>query len=214
MHNEIWSDTMNFYQKLNYLVRKYVNLMVIPSFHDDQISLHFVDKRNNYYTLSELSSGEQAFLAIIFTLRGYGLMDGLLIIDEPEQHLHPQMQSKMLEMIEDIADKYRLQVIMATHSPLMISETTINAVHRCSIQDSGTMVWSSTRSQFADDEYRLIQMLQYGYTAKVFFVDTIIMVEGETDEYFFDFYLRHLRQQPGWHHKIKNFAVINVNGKG
>jgi predicted ATP-dependent endonuclease of OLD family len=205
---------MNFYQKLNYLVRKYVNLMVIPSFHDDEISLHFVDKWNNYYTLAELSSGEQAFLAIIFTLRGYGLMDGLLIIDEPEQHLHPQMQEKMLEMIQDIAEKYRLQVIMSTHSPLMIDASTINAVHRCTTQESGTMVWSSTRSQFADDEYRLIQMLQYDYTAKVFFVDTIIMVEGETDEYFFDYYLRWLRTQPGWSHKIRNFAVINVNGKG
>jgi len=56
-------------------------------------------------------------------------------------------------------------------------------------------------------------MLKFGYTAKIFFVNSIIMVEGETDEYFFDHYLRYLKTQDHRHEKIKDFAVINVNGK-
>lgn len=57
-------------------------------------------------------------------------------------------------------------------------------------------------------------MLKYGYTAKIFFVNTIIMVEGETDEYFFDYYLRYLSEQESWATRIRDYEVINVNGKG
>ena len=39
------------------------------------------------------------------------------------------------------------------------------------------------------------------------------MVEGETDEYFFEFYLRHLHTLPERKDKIADYEVININGK-
>ncbi len=41
-------------------------------------------------------------------------------------------------------------------------------------------------------------MLKFGNVAKIFFVDTIIMVEGETDAYFFDYYLQYIRELKPW----------------
>lgn len=36
-------------------------------------------------------------------------------------------------------------------------------------------------------------MLKFDHIAKIFFVDTIILVEGETDMYFFSHYLAYLK---------------------
>jgi len=69
-------------------------------------------------------------LYLIFTLFGYGLENGVLVMDEPELHLHPQKQKRMMDLLKDISSQYGIQLIMATHSPLMINELTINNVHR------------------------------------------------------------------------------------
>jgi hypothetical protein len=38
-------------------------------------------------------------------------------------------------------------------------------------------------------EATLVHLLKFENLSKIFFVDNIIMVEGETDAYFFEFYL-------------------------
>jgi putative ATP-dependent endonuclease of the OLD family len=54
----------------------------------------------------------------------------LLVIDEPELHLHPQLQRQFLALIETIALQYGMQCIMTTHSSLMINDKNINHVYR------------------------------------------------------------------------------------
>jgi hypothetical protein len=39
------------------------------------------------------------------------------------------------------------------------------------------------------------------------------MVEGETDAYFFEFYLRYLHSLPEWKPLVKDYEIININGK-
>ncbi len=39
------------------------------------------------------------------------------------------------------------------------------------------------------------------------------MVEGETDAYFFEFYLRYLHTLPEWKSYITDYEIININGK-
>jgi len=121
-----------------------------------------------------------------------------MIIDEPELHLHPQMQKKFIDMIDAMSDKWKMQFIVATHSPVMINEKNISHVYKCSKKNSGTVIHNPPSKLFGSDEANLIHMLKFGNVAKIFFVDTIIMVEGETDAYFFDYYLQHLKANAQW----------------
>jgi predicted ATP-dependent endonuclease of OLD family len=52
------------------------------------------------------------------------------VIDEPELHLHPQLQKQFLKLIEEMARQYGIQVIMTTHSSLMINDKNIKHVYR------------------------------------------------------------------------------------
>jgi predicted ATP-dependent endonuclease of OLD family len=56
-------------------------------------------------------------------------------------------------------------------------------------------------------------MLKFTHTSKIFFVDTILLVEWETDEYFFNYFLNYLSTDPTWKERIKSYEIININWK-
>lgn len=63
--------------------------------------------------LDMASSGELEWVTIAGTLV-VGSFDGLLLVDEPELHLHPQWQARLLPTLQKLAPE--AQLIVATHS--------------------------------------------------------------------------------------------------
>lgn len=52
----------------------------------------------------------------------------LLLIEEPEAHLHPQLQIRLLKHLEEVAKARGMQVIVTTHSTVISSAVSINNV--------------------------------------------------------------------------------------
>lgn len=89
------------------------------------------DKKNNLKDegLSELkkfctnmSSGETIFLFSISNLLAQIKPNSLLLFDEPEQHLHPQAITRLINAVFEILEIYESYAIIATHSALVIRE--------------------------------------------------------------------------------------------
>gem|GEM_PF-749147 len=91
-----------FYTSLEFIIKKYFNKTLTVEYRNDLLEFYLVDIFGNYIPFSGLSDGEQSFLSIIFTMYGYDLKHGMIIIDEPEIHFHPQMQRSFARMIEKI----------------------------------------------------------------------------------------------------------------
>lgn len=142
---------------------------------------------------------------------GHDLYHGLCIIDEPELHLHPQLQKKLIDALTDIQKKLGIQIVVATHSPLFIDEKNIYNVIRLSIEKSGVSIKSPSRN-ISKYEANMIHMLKYEHMTKIFFVPKLIMVEGETDAYFFEFYIDYLQKQG----KLfpSEYEILVIGGKG
>ncbi|MBF1525846.1 MAG: AAA family ATPase [Prevotella pallens] len=69
----------------------------------------------------KLSSGEQNEIIMLYRLI-YEVPDqGLLLIDEPENSLHVAWQKTIVDDMKEIASVKRLQIIIATHSPSIVS---------------------------------------------------------------------------------------------
>ena len=64
-----------------------------------------------------LSNGENSFVYMSELLQG----EGLYLLDEPENSLSPEMQMKLSDLLFYMARYNNCQIIMATHSPFLLS---------------------------------------------------------------------------------------------
>jgi predicted ATPase len=69
----------------------------------------------------DLSSGEKVLISLVFYLynsQEKNVFPKLLLLDEPDAHLHPSMSQQFLNVIKNVlVDKFSVQIIMTTHSP-------------------------------------------------------------------------------------------------
>lgn len=77
------------------------------------------DGRN--FQLKECAEGIKS-LATVQILENYGLLDSntLLIIDEPEVHLHPQWIVECANTLVDLVKEKRVRVLVTSHSPYLV----------------------------------------------------------------------------------------------
>ncbi|MEQ1866070.1 MAG: AAA family ATPase [Micropepsaceae bacterium] len=74
---------------------------------------------------ADLSSGEQVLLQLtlwLFSSSKEGVFPKLLLLDEPDSHLHPSMTVQFLDVVSEVlVRKHGVRVIMTTHSPSTVA---------------------------------------------------------------------------------------------
>jgi len=68
------------------------------------------------------SSGETMYLYSISAIMAKIRSDSLIIMDEPEQHLHPRAVTALMHSLYRILEKYDSYALISTHSPYVIRE--------------------------------------------------------------------------------------------
>lgn len=89
---------------------------------------YFSNKKENHQQirLSYLGSGYEMIFSLIYSFymsqqSGKNL---IILIDEPELHLHPSLQQKFVDFILSISQK--TQIFLTTHSPLLVKQLSEN----------------------------------------------------------------------------------------
>jgi putative ATP-dependent endonuclease of OLD family len=192
------------------LLKELNNLISISCIFDEfawSTSYNFrFTKAGKEVSFSSLSSGERAITALVLSIGMFEINSGLIVVDEPELHLHPDLQKKYKSIVEKLSRERGLQVILATHSPAFVDETSIPGVIRLYKDSVGNTKFtrSSNTTIRAKD---LIQYLSYTNASRVFFVDKLLLVEGPSDAYFFNAYMNQK-------HPKRTVAVLSIEGKG
>ncbi len=157
--------------------------------------------------INSLSAGQKSIIHLIF--EAYGRDDvngGLIIIDEPEIHLHYQFQFEYLKILEKLAKEQGVQYIIVTHSEGFISNKTIGHVKRFSLNEERNSVVCTP--DIREDQRKLIEILNNTWAARVLFLDRVLLVEGQDDEYFFRVAIKKLQPDLS-----QNITVYGVRGK-
>ncbi|QYK00358.1 AAA family ATPase [Shewanella psychrotolerans] len=81
----------------------------------------YLSKNGSKFTLKMASSGELLLISTLVFISSYIKDDSLILIDEPENSLHPKWQKHYVTMILDLFHYYNPKIIIGTHSPTIIS---------------------------------------------------------------------------------------------
>jgi energy-coupling factor transporter ATP-binding protein EcfA2 len=85
---------------------------------DDYIRADYLEGRTRH----DLVSGGSGFLQLVQILAYIYLSDpSTVLLDEPDAHLHPAMQRRLINLLRDLSATEGLQVVMATHSKEIIN---------------------------------------------------------------------------------------------
>lgn len=91
----------------------------------DQFTVLLTSRRGDVIAPSALSSGEQSILQVVLWLyysQQYSSFPKLMLLDEPDAHLHPAMTRQFLSVLHDVlVKKYDVRIILATHSPSTVA---------------------------------------------------------------------------------------------
>jgi hypothetical protein len=99
-----------------------------------------------------LSSGHKIVLKILLDLTAHmqGSEPTLVLIDEPETHLHPPLLAALLKSVRHCLDRLNGYAVIATHSPVVLQETPVRYVRVLKRVDSHTKVAKPTIETFGE----------------------------------------------------------------
>ena len=93
---------------------------------DKSVSYRIKEKYNNNTFYSNfLSDGTVSMLALIIAVYFEG-ESGIIIIEDPERNLHPQLMSKIVEMAKEVSREK--QIIITTHNPELVKYSDVNDI--------------------------------------------------------------------------------------
>ncbi len=163
----------------------------------DQVQcLWNVHSKDTPVDIDDLSSGEKAIIQLFFPLVEHRVNQNLakmrgteaapqpgavtVLMDEPELHLHPNLQAKILDYMRGLAVREGVQFILATHSPSMVEHASNEELY---LLRPAELIEHNTNQlvRIADSEERLgaIRAL-FGSTSNVTALRTVLVVEGKS----------------------------------
>ncbi len=180
-------------------------------FDDDQTRYKFALERDGIVIFDDLfSSGEREIVHFLLAMCALNVRDGLVLVDEPELHLHPRWQMIFLGLFRDLAPERRNQFIICTHSPIFVTPDTINSVIRVY---KGGMEGSrkvSLGEVALPNKAKLVRMINSQNNERLFFADKVVLVEGPSDRLVFASLLEATAVRFGDNSTIE---VVDVGGK-
>lgn len=91
----------------------------------------------------------------------------LLLVDEPDAHLHPDKQERLIETLERAAGEYNVQVVLTTHSPHIVRAAS----------PAVNLVWVKDGQVIDEDDSAVRSLLGWGGLDK----KVLFFVEDEND---------------------------------
>jgi len=98
------------------------------------------------FGLRNLSSGELALFSLAVHLASAMEQASLLLLDEPETHLHPHFISQLMDLLDRILKSTKSCAIIATHSPFIVREVPSRRV-QVLVKDGSLTIASKPRLQ-------------------------------------------------------------------
>ncbi|WP_064444696.1 ATP-dependent endonuclease [Rhodococcus sp. YH3-3] len=125
------------------------------------------------------------FMAAELLLLGDSDVAPLLLIEEPEAHLHPQLQTRVMDLLQERASrngdstKPPVQVIVTTHSPNVASSMPVE--HLTLVVRGRTFRLTPELTRLDASDYAFLTRFLDVTKANLFFARAVAIVEGDAE---------------------------------
>lgn len=167
-------------------------------------------KQGTSFLVGAASSGEREILTYLFAIFALNVRDALIIVDEPELHLHPKWQKTLLSLFVKLANTTGNQFLLATHSPTFVSPESIQYVSRVFSQNQKSQILRLDTAVLPEAKH-LLNIINSQNNERLFFADKVVLVEGLSDRIFFESVLDHFGSSSTNRAVLE---IISVGGKG
>jgi len=169
-------------------------------------------KQGSSFLVGAASSGERELLTYLFAIYALNVRNALIIVDEPELHLHPRWQTALFALFEKLSKTTGNQFVLATHSPTFISPASIQYVSRVFSENQKSDIVRLNSTALPNSKH-LFNVVNSQNNERVFFTDKVILVEGLSDRIVVERVLEIVARQNGIE-GIPSLEVVSVGGKG
>jgi len=138
----------------------------------------------------------------------------LLLIEEPEAHLHPQRQLRLMEFLKQATagkvknTKRPVQVILSTHSPNLASKIPLQDI--VLIHGGRAFPLARGYTRLEEGDYRFLERFLDVTKANLFFAHAVIVVEGAAEAILLPVLAKLLDTDLTEH----GVSVVTVGGRG
>lgn len=209
-------ERKDIYIKVTERLSKLFNRNVFLQWDSGNLKVYF--KRNKFskeYSIANESSGLVNIVSILAAL--YDDDVKVLLIDEPEVSLHPQLQAFLLSEIMKVAGDYneknKKMIIMATHSTDMINIRSIESLSNYVffLEDGKSPVQIVPNSEELKNNKLKDLIPRLGQIhKKAFFIERPLLVEGVSDSLMCNYFDDRFELYLG----VSGTHVIPIDGKG
>lgn len=133
----------------------------------------------------------------------------LLLIEEPEAHLHPQLQLRLMEFLEEkTKGEAPVQVIVSTHSPNLSSKADIENVTL--VAKGRAYPLANAHTKLTAGDYRFLRRFLDTTKANLFFARSVVLAEGDAE----NILLPTLAKLLGRSFTEYGVSIVNVGSRG
>lgn len=143
------------------------------------LEISFVDRDGN--SISNMGDGKLKTLSMLLKQLSYDNKKiKILIVEEPENHLYPLLQQTYSQLVESLGMN---QFIFTSHSPYIVDFKKMEQIIRLVRKDSITTYKSMN---IEEDTFSQFGYLMNHEIAEMLFYDTVLLVEGVSEKYFYN----------------------------
>lgn len=103
----------------------------------------------------------------------------MLLIEEPEAHIHAQRQLKILKSLQHEAEQNGIQVFVSTHSPLLASVVKLG--NMLYVQGAKTYSMAEKETKLSKSDYSFLERFLDATKSNLFFAKGVVIVEGDAE---------------------------------